>query len=563
MRLLRGEIVMNRNILYIPMALILILALSVGSSAAYAAQGNSVKVIVGFAAAPGAEGRQLIESLGGRVIFQYHLIPAIAAVIPSRAIAQLQSDPTVSYVEEEQHRIPEEHIVDGELYDGSYEILPWGVDRVKADDLWDADSNLQVDPGAVAGQGVRVAVLDTGLDTTHPDLAANVDFGASYDFLGNDSDVSDIPGPVTGHGTATSGIVAAIDNTIGVIGVAPHATVLMYRVCDSALNDCPDSAIIAGLEASVDNGADVVSMSFGGIGFSIAMKEAIQAASDAGLVLVASAGNTPSKVAGARHYPSGFAEVIAVGATDINDNLADFSTFGGHQELVAPGVDTPTTTIQGLGRDNLLTRNTAPSGVIQSNPMTFSGTGTVTSNLVYAGLGRMADFAAVDCSATSGHQIALIERGVITFGEKVDNAVAAGCIGAVIYNRPDLTGNFFGTLGAPKPIPAVSISTEDGLALRDGLAVGADVGVNVTLEVISLDYDTFSGTSASAPYVSGVAALVLSANPNLSDKEVRNILDGTAVDLGEAGRDNVFGWGLVDAYAAVQCATGVITCELP
>ena len=556
---------MNRNILYVPMALILILALSVGSSAAYAAQGNSVKVIVGFAAAPGAEGRQLIESLGGRVIFQYHLIPAIAAVIPSQAVARLQSDRRVSYVEEEQHRVPEEHIVEGELYDGSYEILPWGVDRVRADDLWDADSNLQVDPGAVAGQGVRVAVLDTGLNTSppHPDLGANVDFAASFDYIGNDADVSDVPGPVTGHGTATSGIVAAIDNNIGVIGVAPYATVIMYRVCDSAINDCPDSAIIAGLEASVDNGADVVSMSFGGVGFSVALKQAIQAASDAGLVLVASAGNTPSKVVGARHYPSGFAEVIAVGATDINDNLADFSTFGGHQELVAPGVDTLTTTLIGLGRDTLLTRNTAPSGTIHSNPMTFSGTGTVTSNLVYAGLGQAADFAAVDCSATSGHQIALIERGVISFQEKVERAVAAGCIGAVIYNRPDLTGNFFGTLGVPQPIPAVSISTEDGLALRDGFAVGADVGVNVTLQVVALDYDLFSGTSASAPHVAGVAALVLSANPNLSDTEVRKILDGTAVDLGEAGRDNIFGWGLVDAYAAVQCATGVITCELP
>jgi serine protease len=554
---------MKRSILYIPMVLILIVMLSVGSSAAYAARGGSVRVIVGFTTPPGAEGRQLIESLNGQVIFQYHLIPAIAATMPAPAIARLRSHPRVSYVEEEQHRVPEDHIDPGTLYDGSYEILPWGVDRVRADDLWDSDGDLKVDTGAVAGQGITVAVLDSGIEPAHPDLAANVNLGLSYDYIGNDSDVSDVPGSITGHGTSTSGIVAAVDNEIGVIGVAPKATVLMYRVCDASIDDCPDSAVIAGLEASVDNGAQVVSMSFGGVGFSIALKQAIQAASDAGLVLVASAGNTPSKVAGALHYPSGFAEVIAVGATDINDNLADFSTFGGHQDLVAPGVATLTTTLIGFGRDSRLTRNTAPSGVILSSPMFFSGTGNVTSNLVYAGLGTEADFEAVDCSPASGHQIALIQRGEIDFAEKVDHAIAKGCLGAVIYNRPDLTGTFFGDLQNPKPIPVVAISTEDGLALRDGFAVGDDVGVNVTLLIIGLDYDLFSGTSASAPHVAGVAALVLSANPDLSNREVRRILDGTAIDLGEPGRDNVFGWGLVDAYNAVQCATGVITCELP
>ncbi len=534
-----------------------------------AADNTPRRVIVGFKDNPGAEHRQLIESVGGRITYQYNIINAVAAEVPNRAVASLIANNKVAYVETVQHRQMEGHIVSGAIYDGSYEILPWGVNAVQADEVWDTDHNLVIDgPSSIAGQGVKVAVLDSGLedpppDAAHPDLAANVDFVHSYDLLDNDDDVSDIPGPVTGHGTSTSGIVAAVDNDIGVIGTAPRATIIMYRVCDSALNDCPDDAIIAALDRAVTDGAQVVSMSFGGIAFSIPFKQAIHAADQAGLVLVASAGNTPSQVAGARHYPSGFSEVISVGATDIDNNLASFSTFGGHQDLVAPGVATPTTTLQGQGRDNILTRNTAPSGVIDSNPMAFSGTGLVTSNLVFAGLGTVANFAAVDCSLVSGHQIALIERGAITFRAKVENAVAAGCIGAVIYNRPDLTGNFFGTLGVPQPIPAVSISTEDGLALKDSLAVGADVGVNVTLQVVALDYDAFSGTSASAPYVSGVAALVLNANPSLSNKDVTKILKGTAVDLGEPGRDTLFGFGLVNALGAVQCAQGVITCPVP
>jgi serine protease len=511
-------------------------------------------VLVGFKGSSGAEARQLIQSVGGTILYDYDLIPAIAADVPAQAAQELKTNAAVSYVEEEQHRTPTGHIIPGQLWNGTPEILPWGVDRIDADEVWDPDGNLMVNAGTSAGQGVKVAVLDTGLDAQppagHPDLAANID-PASYDTLDDDADVTDIPGPVTGHGTATSGIVAAIDNAIGVIGVAPLSNVIMYRVCDSAANDCPDAAIIAELERAVDDGADVVSMSFGGIGFSQALKQAIKATHDAGLVLVASAGNTPTPIAGARHYPSGFSEVISVGATEENDNLASFSTFGGHQELVAPGVETPTTTLVGFGREVALEENSPTSQDLHPNPMTFSATGSVTADLVNAGFGSVADFASADCT-TGGAKIALISRGAgLTFATKVANAAADGCIGAVIYNN--VAGNFFGTLGSPSAIPAVSISQAEGQALVAELGGGP---VNVTLNVLAIDYDTFSGTSASAPHVAGVAALVLSADSSLSNDDVREILDDTAENLGNPGFDISFGWGIVDAEAAVACAEG-------
>jgi serine protease len=532
-----------------------VLAIFVGlTSSTAGAQQSSVRVIVGFDSASGSNA-QAVRSVGGQVLRQFSLIPAAAASVPANAVKRLESDPRVSYVEEEQHRTPTNHIVEGELWNGTPEILPWGVDRVRADDVWDTDHNLTVDRGATAGQGVEVAVLDTGLDTTHPDLVGNWNSTDSFDTLDNDSDVSDIPGPVTGHGTATSGIVAAVDNTIGVIGVAPSADFVMYRVCDSALNDCPDSAIIAGLEEAVEDGADVVSMSFGGVAFSQALKQAVQAVGDAGVIQVASAGNTPSPVAGARHYPSGFREVIAVGATDINDNLASFSTFGGHQEIVAPGVETPTTTLQGEGRDIALSEVSPTARTFDANSMSFSGVGMLDdTEVVFANLGQPADFAAIDCTG----KIALIQRGAITFRAKVENAEADGCVGAIIYNN--VSGNFSGTLGVPQDLPAVSLSQEEGLLLKADVDAGT---TTVDLDVIAIDYATFSGTSASAPHVSGVAALVLSEDPSLSSDEVRRMLRGTAADLGEAGRDNRFGWGLVNAEAAVDCAAGVITCELP
>jgi serine protease len=123
-----------------------------------------------------------------------------------------------------------------------------------------------------------------------------------------------------------------------------------------------------------------------------------------------------------------------------------------------------------------------------------------------------------------------------------------------------VSGNFSGTLGVPQDLPAVSLSQEEGLLLKADVDAGT---TTVDLDVIAIDYATFSGTSASAPHVSGVAALVLSEDPSLSSDEVRRMLRGTAADLGEAGRDNRFGWGLVNAEAAVDCAAGVITCELP
>jgi subtilisin family serine protease len=96
------------------------------------------------------------------------------------------------------------------------------------------------------------------------------------------------------------------------------------------------------------------------------------------------------------------------------------------------------------------------------------------------------------------------------------------------------------------------------LALKAVLDAGGTV--NVTLTVLAIDYDSFSGTSASAPYVSGVAALVLDADPTLESDEVKDILLRTAENLGNPSRDNRFGWGIVDAQAAVDCATGQGPC---
>ena len=123
----------------------------------------------------------------------------------------------------------------------------------------------------------------------------------------------------------------------------------------------------------------------------------------------------------------------------------------------------------------------------------------------------------------------------------------AGAIGVIIYNNE--AGDFGGTLGEPgNYIPALAMTMDDGETLR---ALGS---ISATIEILASDFDYFNGTSMATPHVSAVAALVKGANPSLTNKEIKQILKDSATDLGSAGWDSIFGWGLVNAEAAVQMA---------
>jgi subtilisin family serine protease len=373
----------------------------------------------------------------------------------------------------------------------------------------------------------------------------------AFDFLEGDTDVSDIPGPVTGHGTLTAGNVVALDNDIGTVGVAPEAKVLPYRVCDAAVNVCLSSWIIGGIDRAITDGADVISMSFGGRAASIGERVVIRRAFLEGIVLVASSGNAGRPPV---NFPAALPEVIAVGATDEANRLAGFSSFGHGQELVAPGVDVPSTFLSGEARDALL-RQTAPGdpALLTPIPMQFTiatDADGETAPLAFAGLATDADVASLDLTG----KIALIQRGSITFKEKVENVASKGALGAVIYNN--VAGDLAGTLQTPSTIPAVGITMAEGLGLKAQLDAGASV--EVQLIVAASSYEEASGTSFSAPHVSGVAALVVAANGDLSGLEVRIILDTTATDLGPAGYDRFYGFGLVNAEAAVTAALAAL-----
>jgi len=200
--------------------------------------------------------------------------------------------------------------------------LPWGVDRIDAD--------LVADNGA----GINVAVLDSGIDNDHEDLnvAGGVNFVAKkirgkwrVDPNAWDDD--------NGHGTHVAGTIAAKDNELGVVGVAPDVNLFAVKVLDKN-GEGYYSDVIAGIQWSIDNGMDVISMSLGGPD-DAALHAVCDAAYAAGIVIVAATGNEW----GAVIYPAAYDSVIAVAATDINDAVPGWSNYGPEVDVAAPGVD--------------------------------------------------------------------------------------------------------------------------------------------------------------------------------------------------------------------------------
>ena len=170
--------------------------------------------------------------------------------------------------------------------------------------------------------------------------------------------------------------------------------------------------------------------------------------------------------------------------------------------------------------------------------MTGSALGSVSAPLYDFGLGQ------TDDTGVAG-KVCLISRGAISFAEKVTRCEANGGVGAVIYNN--VPGNFAGTLnGAATTIPSMSVSQADGATLVTKVGMTADAGV------VASNYAYLSGTSMATPHVSGVAGLVWSFHPECTAAQIRKVLNKTAMDLGDPGRDDKFGYGLVQAKDALK-----------
>jgi subtilisin family serine protease len=370
------------------------------------ANGSGERKIVVFSSTLNEAAKdELIARAGGAKLKNLDLIGARAVWVPDRsAAARLAALPGVVRVDDD---VEVEALIRGGIsakpaLTQPAEVLPWGVDQVDAELVWPLGNT--ADP-------VKVGIIDTGISNKHPDLLANVKGGVNTITPRRNWNDDN------GHGSHVAGIVAAIDNEIGVIGVGPAIDLYAIKVLGASGSGYL-SDVIEGIQWAIANKMQVINMSLGTSSDIQSFHDAVTAAKNAGVVVIAAAGNSGASVI----FPAAYPEAIAVSATDQNNVIASWSSRGPEVDLAAPGV---------------------------SIYSTYKGTG----------------------------------------------------------------------------------------------------------------YATLSGTSMAAPHVTGSASLVLNTavgtyDANLNGRwdpdEVQVKLQATAIDLGDAGFDNLYGWGLVNAFNAVQ-----------
>ena len=472
-----------------------------------------------------------IKNRSDKPRYSFKIIPGFAADLSESDVKQLKKDPNVISVDVDAIRhtyaVTLKNTLDpynlqstlsaSSSASNSTQVVPYGIDLVNARGAWPVTK----------GSGVIIADLDTGIDLNHPDIPT---IAGSTTFT--NATIQD----TIAHGTHTAGTMAAPDNSIGVVGVAPEASLLIEQVFDTSGN-AYDSSLISAIDWAVENGAKVINMSLGGTDYDASLETACNNAVTNGVVVVAAAGNDGSSTPS---YPAAYSSVISVAAVDENKQRASFSNYGSSICVCAPGVDVLST----------VPFYAAINGEeIDSAVVSGSANGSVTGTVVNCGYGGSAS----DFPTSVKGNIAHIRRGTYTFAAKVSNAVAAGAAGVIISNNtPDASYGSF-TLGdTTSSVVVLAVPEEYG----DYLAINN--GVSAT--IAKSDYASFSGTSMAAPHVSGVAALIIAArHGDITPAEVKSALKSTAEDLGITGRDDYYGYGLVNAKAAVASVVPVMS----
>jgi thermitase len=333
-------------------------------------------------------------------------------------VDQLKAEPVVEYAEPNYRY--HAFAIPSDPYFGNQ----WGLTKVQAPAAWDLTTG---------STGITIAIIDTGIDPGHPDLASKI--VAGYDFVSGDSNPTD----GNGHGTHVAGIATAITNNgVGVAGMDWNARIMPIRVLDNSGSGW-SSDIASGIDWAWQHGAKVLNLSLGGTSYSSTMQDAVNAAHAAGSLVVAAMGNCRTTgpgcpVANPTNYPAAYNNVMAVAATGPTDTYSSFSQYGAHCDIAAPGGD-----------------------------MSY-------------------------------------------------------------YHDPN---GIYSTM----PTYPVYLTTSYSYYTN---------------------YDYLNGTSQATPYVAGLAALIWSTNSTLTPDQVQTAIQNTAVDLGTAGWDSNYGWGRINALAAVQ-----------
>jgi len=520
---------------------VLILSMSivmVNPSSSFTAPNDGMqRVWVEFQPGKKAAAQAALQSAGAQFHYTFDELNSFVVTLPATALKGISRNPNVVSIEEDVPRyliepIPMAVAETGDPY--TEEIIPYGIEAVQALQVWDNDGDGSVDVGAPTGEGIKVCIIDTGFYSDHEDLDETK-------LTGGISQVDDdFERDGYGHGTHVAGTISAMLNDIGVVGVTP-GTVDFHIVkifADDGLWVNGSSDLVDAIYNCRDNGANVINMSMGGDSSNKKEEAAFDSVYASGILSIAAAGNDGIEVA---HYPASYSSVVSVSAVDEANVIADFSNYGVDVELAAPGVHVWSTI------PYIATSSLTVNGVdYTANHIEFAALGTASGPLVDGGL----------CGTTGSWagQVVLCERGDFSFAEKVLNVQDSGGAAAVIYNNEP--GNFLGTMDQDSAdIVALSLTQEDGQYLVAN-KLGETGDLSATMDNPASGYEAWGGTSMATPHVAGVAALIWSSDPSLTNVEIREAMAETALDLGDEGRDIFFGYGLVQAAAAIDYLDG-------
>lgn len=462
-----------------------------------------------------------------------------------------------------------------------------------------ADSNRQIGADKlheenINGKGIKVGVIDTGIDYNHPDLKDA--YKGGYDFVDNDSDPMEATyndwkntnypevNPATGstyytsHGTHVSGTIAGQKKNevdYAVEGVAPESDLYVYRVLGPYGSGTTD-AVLAGIDKAVEEDMDVINLSLGAsindalYPTSVAINNAMLS----GVVSVVAAGNAgPNE--GTVGSPGTSALAITVGASDVSQTIATYTASAGEEKY---------------GEMKLLGKNFSDK-LEELKNQSFP--------VVYVGLGKSTDFEGKDLKG----KLALIQRGEIAFDEKIQNAKKAGAEAVIVYNNVE--GEISAYLGESTGyVPTFQLTKADGERLRSQenasftfetmgsvetegdyladfssrgpVAKNYDIKPDVVAPGVAIfstypeymndpedgdnydiAYTRMQGTSMASPHVAGAAALLLQEHPDYTPFDVKAILMNTADEMKEKYSVNEVGAGRIDIYEAAHAGVSL------
>ena len=391
----------------------------------------------------------------------------------------------------------------------------------------------------IDGTGIKVAVIDTGVDFNHPDLFGWGPDGkviGGYNFIRED----ELPLDTNGHGTQVTGIIAADGQAIG---VAPKAKILAYKVSEDG-EGVSSELIIRAIEKAIEDGADIINISLGVNKTNAKIDRAVNIALEAGIFVVTAAGNDGPGLETIGSPGRNFGSVT-VGATYNNLTSSLVATLEVDEK--------PYTVIPMVGSTKL------------EEP--------IIGKIIFGGYGKIENLKEIDVKDA----ILIVERGsdvegeLLYFSIKESNAANAGAKAMIVYN--DRPGIFLGELihefmepGYKPQIPVVSVDREEGIEIKESIKNGNEAsmhlfynpdfvahfssrgpvspfylkpdivapGAYINSTQYNGGYDFTSGTSYAAPHVSGAAALLLQKNPELHHHEIKSLLLTTVEPVSDA-----------------------------